>query len=159
VAVALSLLAGCDGEAPKARATPSPAPRPSTSPTEDPCLRPPEFRATFVPKDWHGRLLPGAGGAPGTNPPGLVGHYGGKGLAGTRAGARRGFIDVYVQPPFAQSNKTRIRVLGSRGTLGDIHEGYSVEFSYRGCDYALLAYGIEREEFATVARGLEPTNP
>jgi hypothetical protein len=89
--------------------------------------------------------------------PGLLGHYGIEGEAGTAAGAAGGFIEVVAEEPtFLQTRVSRHRILGRRGTVGRIHEGFSAEFSQRVCDYTFLAYGMARSELVDFATGLKP---
>lgn len=66
-------------------------------------------------------------------------------------------VELTMTPgDWVQTRPRPIEVLGARATIGTIHEGWSVEFRYRDCDYALLGYGIGRGQLERVAEGLEP---
>lgn len=107
------------------------------------------FVPTYLPPGFAARPQPGSGGERGVplaqQTGSSYGHFAGE-----------GFINVLGVPAFAQTNRSSIEVLGRKATLGDIHEGYSVEFRYRGCSYVLAGYGIERDELRRFALGLEP---
>jgi hypothetical protein len=109
------------------------------------CGPPVGFEPTYLPEGWSRDLQRGTG-AGGQSYPGLVGHYGETGI---------GYYDLVSQfRPFAQSNKREIRVLGGKATLGDIHEGFSVEFKHDGCTFFLIAYVFDRSELERFAEGL-----
>lgn len=125
----------------------SPGPRSDAS-----CGRRVRFEPAYLPRRWIARLQ--AQGAGGIQFPGLVGQYGPDAMS-TNLAARAGFADLVVgESPLAQTDAQPIHVLGRPATLGVIHEGFSVEFTFRGCDYALLAYGITRVELERLAMGL-----
>jgi hypothetical protein len=106
-----------------------------------------------VPEGWIPELQPRGGG--GAEWPGGLGHYGTDEKAGTSENATRGFIDLIAgTPPYLQGNRSVIEVLGRRASVGDIHEGYSVEFTHGECDFVLLAYGIDRPVLSDFAQGL-----
>jgi hypothetical protein len=48
-------------------------------------------------------------------------------------------------------------VLGEPARLAAIHEGFDVTFGYRGCDYVLVAYGLDRVEVRRFAESLKDT--
>ncbi|HEX2295434.1 MAG TPA: hypothetical protein VHN37_09010 [Actinomycetota bacterium] len=76
------------------------------------------------------------------------------GIVGRFERGRATFIEVTTERHFQQTRPRTIEVLGARGTIGDIHEGWSVEFRHRKCDYVLHAYGISRPELRLFAAGL-----
>lgn len=112
---------------------------------EAPACRPPvDFEPTYLPEGWSRDLQRGTGGG-GQAYPGLLGHYG---------EVEIGYYDLVIGAPFAQSNKSDIRVLGRRATSGDIHEGFSVEFNHDGCNYSLIAHVFDRSDLERFAEGL-----
>lgn len=112
------------------------------------------FEPSFVPDNWSYELQTGEGGG-GAPYPGLIGHYGVPGAAGTIRGAKPGFIDLITGVPgYLQGNSLPVEVLGEKASLGDIHEGYSVEFTHRSCAYVLMAFGIDRNALRDFAEGL-----
>lgn len=117
------------------------------------CGPPVDFKPTYLPEGWIGDLQPDSGGGGAWR--GIVGHYGNDAPASTTDKAVGGFADlIAMERPYAQGNKEKIRVLDKPATLGDIHEGYSVEFSQHGCDYFLIAFGVTRGELGRFAVGL-----
>lgn len=136
---------------------PSPDPTPSEEPTpnETPDDAAPDRNecSTFIPfesGDPGARLGLGSGGQTDLplhrqNPEALV-HY----------SLEKGFVDVMAGPIefFALNESEPIEVLGGRGTIGAIHEGYGVDFSTGGCDFQLLAYGLDLQETRGFAEGL-----
>lgn len=148
--------------APDRTAPSSPADPPGASPSEvadatptttaAQCAPPFGFAPGYLPPGFEAEPRPGSGGQQGVpldeQSPKAAGHF-----TGDEA---RGFIDVTAgAPPYAQTLRRPINVLDSPGTIGRIHEGWSVEFAYEGCDYALLAYGVKRSQLARFAQGLE----
>lgn len=123
----------------------------SPSPTEvahEPCGYPLSFHANFIPRGLGTRVHPG--GRSGADAPGIIAHYEGN--------PRGALIEVAVAgiSSFAQTSKERIGVLGSTGTVGVIHEGFSVEFDYAGCSYELRAYGLTEATLRRFAENLVP---
>ncbi len=79
------------------------------------------------------------------------------GLARFEAKRPAAFIDVYRNDlPFVQTHRRPIEVLGSDATIGWIHEGFSVEFTYRGTLYGLYAFGLPSSDLRAFAEGLAP---
>ena len=116
------------------------------------CAKRVPFEPTYLPKSFSRKPRCGSGGERGTPPKqqitGAILHYSGT-----------GHIDVIRGDyQYAQSHKRRIQVLGSTGVLGDIHEGYSVRFTFRGKRYTLAAYTgpLPRSELRKFAEGLRP---
>lgn len=109
-----------------------------------------DFVPTYLPEGWSAELQPGEGG--GGEFPGLLGHYTGR--APRQAQPGPGFIDLLTEAAYAQGSKERIEVLGSVATIGAIHEGFSVEFRHRDCDFVLMAFGISEDELRRFAEGL-----
>ena len=109
------------------------------------CGLPFGFRPTYLPPGFEAEAKRGnSDGELDVPRPGIA-HYPGS----------RGSIDIEPGPPgFAQSFRRRITVLGRPAFVGDIHEGYSVNFSHESCDYELRAYGISRPELRRFAEGL-----
>lgn len=136
---------------------PSPAPTPSEEPTpnEAPDEATPDRNecSTFIPFESGepgARLGLGSGGQTDLplhrqNPEALV-HY----------RLEKGFVDVMAGPFefFALNESQPIEVLGGRGAIGAIHEGYGVDLSTGGCDFQLLAYGLDLQETRRFAEGL-----
>lgn len=117
------------------------------------CGLPVDFGPTYLPAGWSRKLQSGSGG--GGTWKGVLGHYGNAAPAGTPAKAKGGFAELIAgERPYQQGNTERIRVLDRPATLGDIHEGYSVEFTQHGCDYFLIAFGISRGDLRRFAEGL-----
>lgn len=117
------------------------------------CKRPVDFEPSYVPEGWIQELQEGSGG--GGEPEAVIGHYGNDTPAGTPEKAEGGFADLFVgTSPYAISNGQEIRVLDEPAVLGEIHEGYAVEFTQHDCDYTLVAYGIRLDELRYVAEGL-----
>lgn len=117
------------------------------------CGPPVDFRPTYLPDGWIEDLQRGDGGGGGWR--GIVGHFGNDAERGTTDKADGGFADLIAsERPYQQGNTEKIRVLDAPATLGDIHEGYSVEFTQYGCDYFLIAFGISRDELRRFAEGL-----
>jgi hypothetical protein len=117
------------------------------------CGPPVDFEPTYLPNGWIRELQAGEGG--GGEFPGIVGHFGNDAPASSTEKASGGFADLIAEERFyAQGNTEQIRVLDGPATLGDIHEGYSVEFRRHGCDYFLVAYGLNRDELERFAEGL-----
>ena len=79
-----------------------------------------------------------------------VAYYGPEGLQiQVYKGGERNF-------PFNQARRRPIEVLGGRGTIGLIHEGFSAEFRYEGERYKLYTYGNTLNELRRFAEGLRP---
>jgi hypothetical protein len=110
----------------------------------------PPFTPTFVPDGWSAEVVPGLGG--GSEIPNGWHYSGGEGR----------FIDVTLgdtAQPQGQGTAEPIVVLGREGTIGGIHEGYSVEFptdvAEPPCDrFVLAGYGISRDDLRAFAEGL-----
>lgn len=123
-------------------------------PRHDNCGDKVPFRPSDPPKGW--RKVPQCGSPERTG--GVV-----KERAGTQA---IGFFDagegfVYVirgEYAFAQTHTKTIKVLKRPATLGDIHEGYSVRFIFKGQRWTLVAYTGKqpRKRFEGFAKGLRP---
>lgn len=122
------------------------------SPDSIRCGLPVDFEAGYVPEGWSRELQQGEGGD--GEFPAVIGHFGNDAEPGTTSKASGGFIDLLGERFYSLSNKEQIRVLDRSATLGDIHEGYSVEFFHGGCEYYLIAFGIERAELKKFAEGL-----
>lgn len=71
------------------------------------------------------------------------------------AGPEGGYVDVVagepVWPPF---DEEPIQVLGTRGTIHTIEDGYAVTFGLGGCDFQLIAYGLGQQEVKAFVDGL-----
>jgi hypothetical protein len=126
--------------------------KPASSDETERCRSVVDFEPTFLPDGWTSDLRPGEGGGGAFF--GVLGHY--TADASTAASdTQAGYVDLIVgDPPYQQSRRTTISVLGGSATLGDIHEGYSVEFEYEGCDFSLIAFGIARPMLKNFAEGL-----
>jgi hypothetical protein len=110
------------------------------------------FEPTYLPPGLDPKARPASGGdeeLPAESPY-PVAHY---------RGPRGTFVDVRAGsgPSFVQTRPRPVVVLGTRASLGDVHEGYSVEFRVDRCRYELLAYGLERDELGAFAEGLVST--
>lgn len=117
-----------------------------------------DFVPTYLPEGWVDRLQPGRGS--GLEAPEALGHYGNDADAGTRTKALGGFADLLEgRSPYRQTNSREIEVLGAPASLGDIHEGYSVEFPHHDCDLTLVGYGVSRGELARFAEELRQDDP
>lgn len=117
------------------------------------CGPPVDFEPTYLPDEWVKALQPGEGG--GGEFRGIVGHYGNDAPPGTTQKARVGFSDLIEgESPYPLTGGEEIRVLDEPALLGEIHEGFSVEFAQHDCDYFLIAFGISRDEFRRFAEGL-----
>lgn len=116
------------------------------------CANKVDFVPTYLPEGWARELQPGGGGGGWFR--GVVGHYGGRAQNGTVEKAASGFADLLTEAAYAQSSKTTISVLNASATLGSIHEGYSVEFRRKGCEFVLMGFGVDRDELRRFAEGL-----
>jgi hypothetical protein len=140
--------------------TPASSPAPEKHPDDgrpaDPCEEyPPPFEASYLPEGFEPKLRKGAGlfqgaGAAGYPREGLLGYY--------RGAEETVHVSFETRPgplPYEPANPHRLRgVLGGRGEIGKIEGGWAVEFSLDDCDFRMDAYGIDRTEAVTVARGL-----
>ncbi|MFN2588956.1 MAG: hypothetical protein ABR613_12685 [Actinomycetota bacterium] len=109
------------------------------------------FEPTYLPPGFEAGPKEGAGGdAP--DVVGTVAHFG---------GSTGRFIEVTVpfRGGFAETRRAAVTVLGRRGVLGAIHEGYAVEFRVGRCRYELLGYGVTRRQLRDFAEGLVATEP
>ena len=120
---------------------------------EDPCAKyPPPFEATYLPNGFRDKLRKGAGLFKGTDDyptKGLLGHYLGP--------SEVSHVNFSTDPgplPYEPSVTKPLIVLGDRGNIGKIEGGWSVEFSYRNCDFEMDAYGLTRDETTRTAKGL-----
>lgn len=119
---------------------------------EPDCGPPVDFEPTYLPEGWIHELQGGGGGGGNT---GAAGHYGNEATPGTPEKAEAGFADLFVgTSPYAISKGQEIRVLDEPTVLGEIHEGYAVDFTQHDCDYALVAYGVALQELREFAEGL-----
>ena len=75
-------------------------------------------------------------------------------LMATFASERPGVIEVTKSAAFVQTRPRPIEVLGVAGTIGLIHEGYSVEFHHGECEYVLNGYGVTKSELRRFATRL-----
>jgi hypothetical protein len=120
------------------------------------------FRPGYLPDGWDYTLDEGSGGQRGIpfeeQSPKALGHYTYRGSADGGGSSTLGFIDVYEQDAYYQlgSGATPIEVLDRLGHIGAVEDGYSVEFTYKGCDYSVMAFGPPLQELAQVARRLQP---
>ena len=146
------LLAACEGGPALSDPSPAPVTADSANANQDPCATyPPSFEASYLPAGFVDKLRPGAGLFKGTDYPteGLVGHYLGK--------YETNHINFQVKGgplPYEPANPHPIEVLGSSGLIGKIEGGFSVEFTFRNCDFRMDTYGISREQTRRVADGL-----
>jgi hypothetical protein len=107
------------------------------------------FRATVVPEGWFTQAAPWSrivDGAPGWS---------------WAAATGRSIDALWGTSPFPQTNAEPITVMGEAGTIGDIHEGFSVEVPLADaeppCDpLVLVGYGISRDDLRAFAEGLVP---
>ena len=115
------------------------------------------FRATDLPDGWSYRLQPGSGGYPGKHsdvtPPDRLAYW-----APVKKPLGE-YIDVLKgKSPYVPTSARSIPVLGDEGRIGVIEDGWSVEFSYRGCDYVVMTFSESRGILGRVARTLRPTD-
>ena len=152
---------GVADPAPSETETPSPTPEPTES---DPvvvgqCERVP-FRPTYLPEGWSYVLHEGHGGQQGIPPeqqsPQAYGHY--RSFNGSPGAA--GFISVFKQGAYytLAPDAEPIQVLGNEGRIGPVEDGFSVEFEYEGCSYALTGFGQKQSELRRVAEELAPND-
>ena len=119
------------------------------------------FRPGYLPEGWSYRLQAGSGGQRGIpfkdQVPKALGHY-------FYAGPPRpvpGYFDVYETADYYQLGATGgepIEVMGDEARIGSVEDGYSVELTYKGCDYSVMAFGPSLEELRKVATNLVPRN-
>jgi hypothetical protein len=121
------------------------------------------FRPGYLPEGWDYVLGEGSGGERGLPPEDRVwpalGHWASRGAADA-GGPVPGFIDIfeYDSAPYPNiSHPEPVEVLGSEGTIGDVHEGYGVDFMVEGCRFMLNANGPPKNELRQVAEQLKPT--
>ncbi|HWC14870.1 MAG TPA: hypothetical protein VG929_09770 [Actinomycetota bacterium] len=68
--------------------------------------------------------------------------------------ASAGFAELFAgESPYPLGGGEKIRVLDEPARFGAIHEGFAVEFSQRGCEYALIGY-MDGKELKRFAQGL-----
>ena len=118
----------------------------------EPCGPPVDFKPTYLPEGWVEDLQPASGGGAAWE---IVGHYGNEAPPSTTEKAAAGFAELFAgESPYPLERGEEIRVLDEAARFGPIHEGFSVEFTQHGCDYALLGFGIPGEELRRFAKGL-----
>jgi hypothetical protein len=102
------------------------------------------FEPTYVPEGFEREpARPVDGGTPG--------------LVATFESNRPASIQVTTRHyAFVQTRPRPIEVLGAPGTIGLVHEGYSVEFHHGACEYVLNGYGVTKSELRRFATGLVP---
>lgn len=140
-----------------------PEPRPVRPAHEDPVVVPPDetarpsrcflgFEPTYVPPGFEAKPVRVAG-EEGAVPPGYP--------AATFRGPRGSTIEVTFPEDegFAETRRRIIAVLDDKAVLGDIHEGFAVDFEVGRCRVELLGYGIERSQLRLFAMGLVSTGP
>ena len=124
------------------------------------CPRSLPFRATHLPPGFDSTLHSGQGGGGGDLPGEvIVFHYRGPEASGRFINVFRGTGMYEVN----ESGASPIMVLDARGEIGEIHDGYGVEFELnnepRGCRaFSVEAFGVSKEELKAFAEGLR-TNP
>lgn len=116
------------------------------------------FRPTWLPDGWSYKLEPGSGGQReiplGEQTPRALGHY-----FGPEEDPIPGYIDVYVQGTYyalPPKGGEIVAVMGDKGRIGAVEDGYSLEIEYRGCEYSVMGFGPSKEELRRVGEGLRP---
>lgn len=69
-------------------------------------------------------------------------------------GHARSIEVVTPEHAYEQTQATVLVVLGTKASIGAIHEGYSVELVHGGCEFVLNGWGVTRAELAGFAGGL-----
>ena len=134
---------------------------PGPGPTEGeglPCDSVP-FRPTYLPDGWSYELHAGTGLQPGIPPeqqvPRGIGYY--MPIDGAGKGTHFNVMEYGSYYTLSEGYGDPIEVLGEEGLIGEVEDGNTVEVTYDGCRYSLMAFGIPRSELAMIARGLRPT--
>lgn len=132
---------------------------PTPTPPSGPCKTVP-FRPMYLPEGWSYELQGGSGGQVGVStkrqPPGALGHY--RPHKGATAGR---YVDVMIQGTsytLAPDDGEPIEVLGEEGRIGNVHDGFAVEFAYGDCEYSVMAFGISKGQLRQIAERLRPTD-
>lgn len=125
---------------------------PTSVASPGPCGLPLDFSPTVLPRGFDGIARPGSAGDDSLP-------VGANGIVANFRGDEQGtFIDVVAnRPAYAQTSVDRIAVLGAEGTIGEIEDGYSVEFWDGGCRYTLLAYGVSETQLRRFAQSFALT--
>jgi hypothetical protein len=138
--------------------TPTPNETSTPVPAPGPCARVP-FRPTYLPDGWSYEIQPGTGLQPGIPldeqvPQGL-GFY--IPIDGEGQGTHVNVMELGSYYTLPEGAGNPIQVLGTEGRIGHVEDGNTVEFTYAGCEYSLMAFGIPKGELGRVARSLRPT--